>query len=275
MIGGIPIAAPQPAASGEAGKAPPPFPVVAPPGKSSKTTPPIPHVVVKAEVAEPEAPVRLPLGGKAKAQRAKRLALFGGVGLVVLGAAGYFGYTFYFGAEPPPPPPVVKKAAPATAPAAAATAPAAPGPTPSETLNALAKAPGQIVNNAKATINNAAQGRQAAIEEVAGAEPAAKAGTPPPPATNTATAVRGVAPGLSATTEVQAGSEATVAFRAYVANVKIGGVVVTRAIINNKLTRAGELVDNTLGITFEGYDPDTKLLTFRDRSGVVVSRKYP
>lgn len=285
MIGGIPIA-PQPAADGT--KAPPPFPVVAPAAKSGRTAPPIPHVLVKAEVAEPEAPLRLPLGGKAKAKRGKRLAILGGVAVVVLGTAGFFAYKIYLGAEPPPPPPITKKkAAPAAAPApaaaatAAAAAPADPnkpavgGPTPSETLNNLARAPAQIINNAKTTINNAAQGRQASIEEVAASDPASQAPKAAAPATNTATAVRGLSPGIGATTEVQAGAEATVAFRAYVANVKIGGVVVTRAIINNKLTRAGETVDNQLGITFEGYDPDTKLLTFRDRSGATVSRKYP
>ncbi len=268
MIGGIPVAAP----TAEGMKAPPPFPVVAPPVKTGKTTPPIPHVVMKAEVAEQEEPIRA-LPGKAKAKRGKRLAILGVVAVVVLGGAAFYIYKFYLADTPPPPPPVTQKATPPAPNTGAATK----GPTPSDTLNQLAKVPANAIQKTKDTTGKVnSKGNVDAVLDGSGPGDRPTVNTAPTaPKTTTTTTTRGVAPGVTATTEVQAASTASVAFRAYVANVKIAGVVATRAIINNKLTRAGEVVDASLGITFEGYDVDTKMLNFRDRSGASVSRKYP
>jgi hypothetical protein len=44
--------------------------------------------------------------------------------------------------------------------------------------------------------------------------------------------------------------------------------------INGRLTRAGEVVDLPLGITFNGVDAQRRQLVFQDRSGATVSRRF-
>jgi hypothetical protein len=92
------------------------------------------------------------------------------------------------------------------------------------------------------------------------------------------TGTRSVAPGLTATTELAAAAtEATPEFRSFVANAKISGIfqgVPSRAFINGRLHRAGELIDPALGITFETVDAERKQIIFKDRSGAIVARRY-
>jgi hypothetical protein len=55
-----------------------------------------------------------------------------------------------------------------------------------------------------------------------------------------------VAPGVAASAQVEATPEAAASFRTFVANAKVSGVFQgppTRAMINGRLTRAGEVVD--------------------------------
>ena len=47
-----------------------------------------------------------------------------------------------------------------------------------------------------------------------------------------------------------------------------------RALINGKVTRAGQTVDEELGITFNGLDVEHKLLLFSDRTGATTSKHY-
>ncbi len=87
-----------------------------------------------------------------------------------------------------------------------------------------------------------------------------------------------LAPGVTITTEsVEAETEATPAFRSFVADAKISGVfqgTPPRAFINGRLVRLGEVVDSSLGIRFDSIDPKTKNIVFKDASGATVGRLY-
>ena len=67
------------------------------------------------------------------------------------------------------------------------------------------------------------------------------------------------------------------AFRAWIADLRITGVVSgasPRAIINGRLVRPGDVVDASLGITFDGLDVERKELVFRTRNGAFASKPY-
>lgn len=252
--------------------------MVAPP-KSGKTTPPIPHIAVTATVPEPEKPAGKPAGRKRPVPKA---ALLGAAALVLL-AGGFFAWQ-QFATPPPPPPPVKAKAAVKAAPPPAGAAKSPAGPTPSDTVNALAKAPVNAINKAQDAIAARRAGEQNRVDLVDGsadlankpATPAAKA----PPVTKTTTGVTTLSPGVSATMEIEGGAEASPAFRSLVANAKIGAVFqsatgsVARVFMNGRMVRAGESVDLGLGIVFEGVDAEKRNLIFKDKTGATVTRRY-
>ena len=262
---------------------PPPFPVIAPP-KTGATLPPIPHVKVAGEVEE-VVPAPHP---KAAPNRLVKFGIIGVAAVVVLGGA-FFAWN-KFGAKPPPPVATKPKPAvpaPAKGPVAAPPAKAAPL-TPSETLNNLAHAPVNAINKAQDTIAARRASEQSRVDgTITGDDPrsgivavppsSATVAKPGAPASKTATAVTALSPGLSATTEVEAGPEASPAFRSFVANAKISGVFQgepPRAFINGRLARAGETIDATLGVIFERIDPDKKQIVFKDRTGATIARRY-
>lgn len=261
-------------------KAPPPFPVVAPPA-GAKPPSAVPHVTVKSEVppAERETPV-IAATGKRKNTRLALLAL---AAVLVLGGAGFYAWQTFLAA--PPVPIVVKKApapviTPKASPAATATpAPNTPAGTPSETLNKIAHAPANAIQKAQDAIAARRESGQSRVDAAAaGLDLPDKPAVPAPGSagtTMTTSGSRAVAPGVTASTELQAAAEASPAFKSFVANAKVSGVVATRAIINGRLTRAGETIDAGQGITFEGYDSEKNQLLFKDRSGATVSRRYP
>lgn len=280
---------------------PPQFPVVAPPA-TGKTTPSIPHISATAEPTVEEPP---PAFKSAKPPQKNLIVIVSGLAaLLVLGGGGFFVWTTYLSPTPPPPPPPVaakpKPPAPAAtpAPAPAGTTPAAtapapnPGPqTPSDTLNALAKAPVNAINKAQGVVDARRTSDQTRVDALTSGEdlpakpakPATTPTTPPPgaPAVADKPAVRtsgSIAPGVSATiADVEAVPDATPAFRTFVANAKITGVIggtPPKVLLNGRLMRAGESVETALGITFDGIDPDRKLLIFKDKSGAIVTRKY-
>ena len=226
------------------------------------------------EVAEPAAP---PPAVKAK----KRLSpvVLGGAaaGLLVLVGGGFILTKKIFAPPPPPPPAVVKpKPAAKSAPAPAAKSPAAPL-TPSNTLNAVAHAPVNAINKAQAAIDARRAGEQSKVDGLVTAEdPANKVAAPAAP--KLVETESAIAPGISATnSNIAAMAEASVPFRSFVANAKIPGVFPgdpPRAMINNRLTRAGDIVDAGLGITFDGVDPDKRQIIFKDKSGAIVTRRY-
>ncbi len=69
---------------------------------------------------------------------------------------------------------------------------------------------------------------------------------------------------------------ASVAFKGWVENLKISGVragASTRVFIGGTSYTPGDLVNPQLGISFEGYNPETRLLLFKDKSGAKVERR--
>ncbi len=273
-----PVAAPPPT-----GKAPPPFPVLAPPGAIK---PPVP---VAAPVAAPGAPAAeatppaAAIGDQASPRNRPRKALLVLVAVVVL-AAGYFGWNQFKGKSATTAAPGKSETKKATPAPSAATAP-----TPSETLNKLAHAPANAINQAQEAIANRRASGQARVDAAVNGEdaptqafgpaPAApiKQGATAPRAGAPATTSTNVSPNVTATTQLDAAPEANAAFRSFVANAKVSGVfqgTPARAVINGKLTRAGEVVDPALGISFDGVDSDRRQLVFKDRAGATVSRRF-
>lgn len=271
----------QPVPASGTPKAPPPFPVVAQ-HKDGATSPPIPHVKVSSEVPEqpPPAPARVPR----KHHWALDLSLFGVAGLIIV--TGLIFVWKRFVSPSPEPPPIVAQPPNAPAPPPAPAQPAAP--TPSDTLNALAKAPVNAVNRAQAVVATrdavvrSDEEAVIAIENVPaqpepGSPSVVAAGGAEAGASQTATAMTALAPGVTATMEIATAAEASPAFRSFAANARVGGVFQgnpPRAFINGRTVRAGETIDAGLGVTFDGIDAEKKILIFKDRSGAVVVRKY-
>jgi cytoskeletal protein RodZ len=204
--------------------------------------------------------------------------------LLVIVGAGYFGWQQF------KPAPATSEPAPKAPPAAKAVGPApatTPAPTPSETLNKLAHVPANAINQAQEAIATRRASGQARIDAAsigedlptptAGAAPAEVAKQPATPRADAPTTSTTIAPGVAATTQLAAGAEASQPFRSFVANAKVSGVfqgTPSRAVINGRLMRAGEVVDGTLGITFEGVDAERRHLVFKDKSGATVSRRF-
>ena len=290
-----------------ANRAPKPPPLV------SADRPPIPaRKKMPAELVTP--PIEPPVVVKNK--KSKSLLALAVLGLVAL-SAGYFAYQNYFKSPPPPPPrPVTKKAAAPTPQAPVVTpAPVQPsasvpvarstavvpaerksdnsGPTPSATLNALAAAPIKAVNRARSVVDQRRDADQVNVgkilDEAAPVAPSAvpapkKAETPVRPTTiplklalDNVSTPRAVAPGVVAGTDVRATNEASVAFRSYIANAKIGGVFQgqpTRVLINGRIVRPGDSVDEKLAITFIEVEAVDRLLVFKDGTDARVTRRY-
>ena len=244
------------------------------PAVTGKTAPPIPHISVPGEVTEPT--VAPPPPPKRKLRLSPVMMVSVGVGLLVLAVGGYV-LVKKLTAPPPPPPPVVVKPKPPAALAAKPAVAAAAAPlAPSETPNTVAHAPIDSIAKMKDAIVAHRANEQARVDAAAvGEEPSEK--KPAAPSKPVATSST-IAPGISATNmNVEAVSEATPAFRSFVANAKISGVIQStppRAVINNRLTRAGEMVDTGLGVTFEGIDADKRQLIFKDKAGATVTRRY-
>ncbi len=288
LIGAIPPSAPMvfplseptpaPAASTAAGSVPrstvPPFPVVAGPA-GSRTNPsiPVPHIKVKVQ-AEPELePFEDQESRRKGARRLVWLLVF-----AALGAGGYFGWPYLK--------PLVERFTKAKAGANPPTSNSNPGLTPSDTLNKLAHAPAAAIDKAQEAIAARRASGQTRVEAAltgqeipektkAVASPAAvksKPAVPPPPVT-----MMPVTRGLAASVQLEAAADASPEFRNFVANARVSGVfqgAPPRAMINGKLTRAGETADPALGVIFEGLDTEKKQLIFRDRSGAIISRRY-
>jgi hypothetical protein len=180
-------------------------------------------------------------------------------------------------------------------PAAATPAPAGPTPSPSATLNQIAAAPKQTIDKAKEVVAARRGNEQARIDAMAAGEeaPDKRALDTPPPsrfssqspspnATATPAPVPGsgsvIAPGITAVTnDVVAAPKASAAFTRFVADARITGVfqgTPPRAFINGRMIRAGEVVDQTLGVVFDSIDAEQKTITFKDRTGSPATRKY-
>ena len=240
-------------------RTPPPVPVAAPPPKRSPPPPRIPHLAA-LEVSSSRA-----VTSSVQKSTGKRLFVTA-LGVAVAVGGAYYGWTQW-------------KDIPPAAPAAVAPEPV----TPSETLNSIAAVPGQAIQKAKEVLAQRQERVQEAVETVVAAKesitkPAQPAAAPapasPPPSMASATATTSLAPGLSASMPIAAAADASAAFREFVANAKISGVADTRALINGRLVRTGEVVDPALGIRFHAVDREAKQLIFRDFNGAQVARRY-
>ena len=70
---------------------------------------------------------------------------------------------------------------------------------------------------------------------------------------------------------------ASVAFRGWVENLKIGGVrggSSPRIFVGGTSYKPGDLVNPQLGITFESYNEGTRMLVFKDKTGATVQRRH-
>lgn len=178
---------------------------------------------------------------------------------------------------------MAKATAPAAKPAAVTT--------PSETLNQIAAAPKQMIDKAQGVVaarRGLEQDRVDAVLE--GKEPPDKrfldtplpghfGGQPPPAPTQTAveTESSSLPASGSPTSELTASAPVSDEFRIFVSSARINGVFQgnpPRALINGRTFRAGEAADNALGIVFDSVDPDKKTITFKDRTGATITRKY-
>ncbi len=222
-------------------------------------------------------------------KKKKKMGLFVGVAalLAISAGGGYFAYQ-RFASEPPPPPKAAAKPK-AKLPGAASAA----GPTPSETLNAIAAAPGKMIADAQKVIDGRRAGEQSRVDAMAnGAEATGQravrtplpgelggraAVAPAAPSLGKVATTTALAPGVTTTTEVRASAEASQVFRSFIADAKVSGIYQgspPRAFINNRLVRAGQMVDEGLAISFEGIDAENRMLLFKDRTGARVSKQY-
>ena len=261
-----------------------------PPMGKSGTRPPI-----DAQALADKAPP-LPLKDQAKPptdpakQKKKLLLLVGGL-VVVLALGGFFAWKTFMVPPPAPPPPAKPVVKPVAKPGPAQTAkPAAV--TPSETLNQFAAMPKAAINKAQDAIAARRGNEQDRVDAaIDGKELPDKrfldtplpghlggdAAAEPKGPTYLRTESQ-LAPGIKTTTsELMANAPVSDAFRAFVAAARINGVFhgnPPRALINGRTIRAGEAVDNVLGIVFDGVDAETNIITFKDRTGATIMRRY-
>ena len=181
----------------------------------------------------------------------KKLVLMGGGALVaVLVLGGAFVAYKKFTAEPPPPPPRPKIVAKPVAPQGAAA----------------------VVQTA---VDKAKEQAAAPVNEVLQADQPAPATVKPAETPVAAPAQLAVAPVAEPPPPPPVASPA---FKAWVENLKIGGVSVrvgkpVRMVIGRTAYVTGDLVNPQLGIIFESYNPETRMLTFADKSGAKVERR--
>ncbi len=203
------------------------------------------------------------------------------VAVLVLAGGGFFAYKTFLTPEPPPPPPAKKATTPTVK--TAPNAPTTPGvntaqQTPAEILSQAAKTPSNAINKAKDAVTTREASGQTQID--LGDKPAAPADGASKtvgPVTKSSSAMTPIGKGVSASTPVEAAVEASPEFRSFVATAKISGVFQgspSRAFINGRLARAGDVVEPNLGIMFASVDAERKQLVFKDKSGAIVSRKY-
>lgn len=175
---------------------------------------------------------------------------------------------------PPPPPPAAPPgrpslpvAAPPSPPAGAPAVPPAERTSVAPLLGALACVVGAALFYTQ-VLRPRRVAREAAAAAATSASPAPLATVPGdvPPAGAAA------APAVLERADPGASPE----FRARVLALRLSGVFAgepARAMIDGRLVRAGEVIDERLGLRFDGLEPGRRL-RFRDASGSAVVRKY-
>lgn len=166
------------------------------------------------------------------------------VAVVVMLGAGYF----LFLQSPPEPPPLP----PRKAPAVVANPTTVPGQAVAAAQKAAEKAKEQMapLNEAIAADHPTAAPAPEPAKPVVAAPPVAVVDLGPP--------------------------EPSLAFREWVANLRIGSVrtgAKPRILLERTSYDIGDTVNQQLGITFDGYNAETRMLIFKDRSGATVERR--
>ncbi len=143
------------------------------------------------------------------------------------------------------------------------------------TARVLPKPISAPVTTTKAVIANIAEGRTASANEVL----AETSGVAPSPSSDVVETATVPAPELPKPIANQQAAplQPSVAFATWVRDAQISGVrsgASPRVFIERSTYGVGDLVNPQLGITFVGYDSETRLLTFKDDSGAVVERRY-
>jgi len=268
------LGAPPPPPPGGAPEAPPPsLPRLSLGSQAEKL-----HIRVAEKLPAPGAKPAVKPGKPASVLR-KRPALTpimkGGIAVAAIAAlgGGFFAYRIFFEPPPPPPPIILQHVAPPPKPVVAA-APAA-----AIAAAKAAAAPAKLVDSG---LDAGAQHRadaQAKVDAAANGEEVTP--TPPPDVssgTQSVMAQASIGSDVKANiTRLDTTSAASADFRAFVANANIGGVfqgTPSRALINGRIIREGQVVDDTLGISFERIDADKKVIYFKDATGAEVSRDY-
>ncbi|WP_438480375.1 hypothetical protein [Oleiharenicola lentus] len=185
--------------------------------------------------------------GKSGGSRKMVLALL----LVVVAGGGYFAYT-HFLAEPAPEPLPPRKLA--------ANPTTAQG-------QAVAKVQ-DLTKQAEAQVN-------ATVNEIMPDE-AAKAAASNPATTPNAVSTAPSPNVIGATPPPAPAPVASIAFKGWVENLRIGAVVggtTPKVFIGSTAYVVGDLVNPQLGILFESYHLETRTLTFRDRTGARVTKR--
>jgi hypothetical protein len=161
--------------------------------------------------------------------------------------------------------------------------PPAEAPAPRVAANPVT-AQGQAVAKAQAVVTQVAQNAAVVDAQTSAPESAAATNAPSVVETTPATieapavAVESLAtPALPtpapAPTPV---AVASVQFRAWVDNLRIGAVLggaTPKVFIGGTAYLVGELVNPQLGIVFDGYDAQTRILTFKDRTGASLEKR--
>ena len=202
--------------------------------------------------------------------------------VLLVGGGLYFGWEMY-GPKPAAGVPV--------APSATVAKPATV--TPSEAINQLAAMPGAMIDKAQNAVTARRDREQDRIDAVAAGEdiperrfldtplPGQLGEKPAEPAAKPVGTEAQIAPGVRATTwaspaQIASTAQASQEFRNYVAGLTVSGIswgTPSRALINGRTYRAGETIDQALGIVFVKADNEAKVLIFQDRTGATVSRK--
>jgi hypothetical protein len=223
--------------------------------------------------AEILAASRAPEAARKKSRNPKVGRLLGGAALLflVLGG-GFFGYQRYL------------EWAPSATPA---KKPAGKLPRPSDSGSSNPPAPGSVDAGTLASTSKTAPAteEQQRVDDVLNADdpaakepaPSARRKAPAAPSLGKLEANTIVAPGVTATTEIQGTSGASASFRSYIADLKVSGVnqgASPRAFINGRLIRVGQEVEDGLGIKLSGIDAENRQLLFEDRFGAKISKTY-
>jgi hypothetical protein len=207
-----------------------------------------------------------PRGGKESLEKShsKLFAIFFAV--VIVGLAGFFAYTRLFShASHPPAATAEKKPEPVTPVAQAATKAV-------EKIKSEQLAPlNEVVDSDKAAPKPDAPGTDAARSAPPAVTPAVA-----PIAAAVAAAPAPAAPTPEEPVAAPPPPPPSLAFKAWVLNVRIRGVRAgsnPRVFIEHTSYAPGDLVNPQLGISFVGYDAPTSMLTFQDKTGAVVERR--